>query len=112
MHANETQEILIFGQQKHARGESTTGGEEKAAAEAINKMKQATRDGGNRATIETGDRKAEIKRDVRLVGAGARSRSRVDKEWKLQHPENGDGKAIRHNKDRSQDNVKNHCGRP
>ena len=85
---------------------------EKAAAEAINKMKQATRDGGNRATIETGDRKAEIKRDVRLVGAGARSRSRVDKEWKLQHPENGDGKAIRHNKDRSQDNVKNHCGRP
>ena len=45
-----------------------------------------------------------------MVGASARSRSRVDKECKLQHSENGDGKAIRHNKDRSQDNVNNHRG--
>ena len=62
--------------------------------------------------IETGYRKAEVKRDVMLVGASARTCSRVDKGWTLQHSENGDGKAIRHNKDRSQDNVNNHCGRP
>ena len=35
-----------------------------------------------------------------------------DNLWKLQHPKNGDGKAIWHNKDRSQNNVNNHCGLP
>ena len=87
---------------------------ERAAAEAINKVKLETgpSDEGDRATIETGDRKAEIKRDVKLVSASARSRSGSDKEWKLQHSDNGDGKAIRHNKDRSQNNANNHCGRP
>ena len=38
--------------------------------------------------IETGYRKAEVKRDVTLVGAIARTCSRVDKEWKLQHSDN------------------------
>ena len=75
---------------------------ERAAAEAINKVKQ------DLATKKI----AEVKRDVKLVCASAGSLSGNDKEWKLQHSENGDGKAIRHNKDRSQDNFDNHCGRP
>ena len=39
-----------------------------------------------------------------MIGVSAGSCSRVDKEWKLQHSENGDRKAIWHNENRSQDN--------
>ena len=81
---------------------------ERAAAEAINKKETRPSHEGNRATIETGDRNAEVERDVKWVSAKARSRSGSDKKWKLQHSENGDGKANRNNEDWSQDNVNNH----
>ena len=49
---------------------------------------------------------------MKWISAKARSRSGSDKEWKLQHSENADGKAIRHNEDWSQDSVNNHSGQP
>ena len=81
---------------------------EKVAAEAINKVKQ------DLATKEIEQRlKQEIEKQklnetsgwaVPVPEAGAGS----TKSGNCKHSENGDGKTIRHNKDRGQNNVNNH----
>ena len=69
---------------------------EKAAADAINKVKQ------DLAAKEIEQRlKQEIERQTE-----------AEKKWKLQHCKNGHGEAIRYNKDRGKNNVNNHRGRP
>ena len=61
---------------------------ERAAAEAINKVKQdlATKEIEQRLKQEV--KNSEVRRAVKLVSASAGSRSGSEKEWKLQHSEN------------------------
>ena len=83
-----------------------------AAAEAINKVKQ------DLAAKEIEQRlKQEIERQKMNEALGC-SQSIPEavagstKKRKLQHCKDGDGGAIRYNKDRGKNNVKNHRGRP
>ena len=85
---------------------------EKAAAEAIHKVKQdlATKEIEQRLKQEIEKQKLSeplswsVPVPEAVVGA--------TKSGNCTHSENGDGKTIRHNKDWSQDNADNHCARP
>ena len=87
---------------------------EKAAAEAINKVKQdlATKEIEQllKQEIEKQKLNETLGRSVSMPegGVGVTKNGNCNGE----NAENGDWKGIRHNEDRSQDNVDNHCGRP